>query len=123
MFFDLNLHIKDVHLGYEEDYLLSDANVISFWNYNNKAEKIGFRLVIHNLSIGKSYFMDENSYAIFYEECLSQLNIQMPTFEEIFETQLSSVEHGVLVTQYFFTIHPYFTYKRQQFYFLNSCKN
>jgi hypothetical protein len=121
MFLDINLHIKDVHLGYQESFLFEDANIISTFNSNSK--KMGFRLLVHNLSIGHKYFMDETAYYIFSRECLNQLFIQMPTFEEIYETNLSSVEYGVLVAPFYFYAHPFFSYKREQLDFLINSKN
>lgn len=121
MFFDLNLHIKDVPLGYREKFKVDDSFVISYFNRN--AQKVGFKLVIHELSIGNSYFMDETSYFIFSNECLRQLNIQMPSYESFFETELSSVQYGVLILPFIFQAHPFFYYKREQFNFLHYSRN
>lgn len=121
MFFNLNLHIKDVPIGYQEYFSVNGSYVISYFSRN--AKKIGFQLVIHELSIGHSYFMDEISYNIFSNECFRQLAIQMPPFEDIFETELSSVEHGVLVAPFYFYPHPFFIYKKEQFNFLHYSKN
>jgi hypothetical protein len=120
MFLDINLHLKDVHLGYQENLSIYDTAINYF---NRKGKEVGFRIVVHNLSIGHKYFMDEQAYNIFSNECLKQLFIQLPPFEDIVEAGFSSVEHGVLIAPFYFSSHPFFFYKREQFDFLTTSKN